>query len=215
MNRKLKALSVSACAVLVVVALGGMNARAETGGHFVTEAAPAIIKGTEGGNHHLHFAVDGGVAIGCKEDSYVATMGTTTATELNLTPSWSKCSTTTEGGGEFDIEEKGCTIQLTIGKNPTGHNTGHFVCPAGVTGIDIKHPNCTIRVPPQTFTGMAYLKGPENSVTLNSTTVSLTIHHEGGPCIFLGTTHSGTFIGSMVLRATTFSGNPTGLSATG
>jgi hypothetical protein len=212
MNRKLELLGLCVCAALAMGAFSAIAAQAETGGHFVGDSEPMVVKGTEGGNHHLHFAVDGGVAIGCQEDSYVA-LATATATELNLAPNWSKCRTTADGATEFDIEENGCTIRLTVGKTPAAHNTAHFACPEGA-GIQIQHPNCTIKIPPQTVTGISYSKS-ESAITLNSTVTSMTAHHEGGVCVFLGTTHSATFTGSMVVKATTCLGQPAAIAATG
>jgi hypothetical protein len=217
MRIKRYAAGLAAVVALAASGFGGTGATAETGGHFVSAASHTKIVGSEVEGHRLHFAVDGGTSIACLNASYAGTLTSATATEISLSPSWLECHTTAPESQTFRIEDLGCTLVLTVGKSPAAHNTGHVKCPEGTLGIDLRHPNCTIRIPPQTVNGLAYLK-PEATpdlITLNSTVTSMQMQHEGGVCIFLGTNHTGTMTGSVTLSGYDAGGTQVGLTATG
>lgn len=155
MSTKLKIFGLGVLAVFATSAVAAMNAAAETGGHFTSTETHTAVFGYEGESHHIHFVKEGGSdgeRIGCEEDLYSGTFLGSTVTEIGLSPQWETCRTTS-GGAHFEVHENKCVLRLTIGKNI--HNTVHLECPTG-QAVDITHPNCTIRVPPQTMTGVSY-----------------------------------------------------------
>jgi hypothetical protein len=220
MSNKLKALGLGLIAAMAMSAMVVVNATAQTGGHFVSSASKTTLTGTEGGTHVLHFKSEGGAAgseIGCTQDSYTGTVSAETVTSVDITPTWNNCFTTGSPGTIFDIEEQSCFFRFTVGPNPEGHNTAHVVCSKAGDAFVIKHPNCTIRVPPQEVNGVAYKTTVENGVhaiTLESTVKNITAHYEAGFCVFLGTTHTSEMNGSVTVRGTSGT-TPVGVTATG
>jgi hypothetical protein len=220
MSTKLKALGLGLIAAMAMSAMVVVNATAQTGGHFVSsDPGTTHVIGTESGAHQLHFVSEGGEAgqrIGCDNDSYTGTVSGGTATEITIAPSWSNCYTTGSPETKFDIHENGCHFVFTVSKTPEGHNTAHVKCPTGVAGIQITHPNCGIRVPPQTVTGVSYKnEGNPHEVTLTSTVKKITSHYHSGICIFLGTVHSSEMNGSVTVKGFSQAGNPVSITATG
>lgn len=216
MSFKSKAVALG-IAALGASALAGAGATAETGGHFIAGADHTRVGGREEGTHFLHFSAAGGTPIGCYNSAYLGTMTSATATEIAIAPSWTGCYTTTEPEKTFDVEENGCTFLFTIGKSPAAHNTAHLKCPVGVPGIDIKHPACTIRVPPQTVSGVSYkaVDATPDLVTLESTVASIQAQFEGGVCVFLGTTQTAAMSGSVKVVAYDSTGKQVEFTATG
>jgi hypothetical protein len=208
MSRKLKFAGASLLVVLAA-SVGSLTANAETGGHFVSEADSTTLTGTEGGTtHNLHFRREGegpGGQIGCVKDAYTGSMNAT-ATTVTITPTWSECYTTgNPSEAKFDIIENGCDFFFRIGKKPEGHNTVEVACPVG-KAFEIKHPNCTIKVPAQLTTGVAYktdVIDNKHAITLQSTVENITTHYEAGICIFLGTTHQSVMEGSVTVTGRT------------
>jgi hypothetical protein len=203
-------------AAMSALAAGG--ASAETGGHFVLGAEHTTILGTETSSHRIHFGRSGAPAeqlSSCEQSAYAGTVTTTTVTQVTITPSWGPCLTTGSPATKYDIDENGCGLQLTVGKGP--HHTSEVVCPSG-SSIAITHVNCTTRIPPQTFNGLAYKDVEEegvHSVTLESTVQSITAHNEAGICVLLGTTRLLELTGSITLRAFDTGQTRVSITATG
>lgn len=215
MSIKLKALGLGLLAAMAMSAVAVMNAGAETGGHFTSSITHTEIDGTESGDHQLHFVKEGGAAgerIGCINDSYEGTITGTTATEIEITPTWSTCSTTSEGATHFEIHENGCKFVFTVSKS--AHSTAHLNCPTG-NAIEITHPNCNITVPPQTVNGVAYPSDGAGGITLESTVKGIESQYHGGICIFLGTTHKSEMNGSVTVVGTDTENKKATIAATG
>lgn len=204
MSLKLKALGLGLLAA-VALALAVANASATGEGHFVTDLTHVDIKGINSETDPIHFLVHGvGGEVGCATD-HRATMisASKTASELIVTPTYTNCYTT---GTEtvFPIDVNACTYKLTVAKGTTGstEQTAHVECPAG-SAIEITHPNCKFRIPPQTInTGLTYTTGSEGKhfITLDvNAQVSPTLH---GLCQFISPTNgTGTIKGTMRIRA--------------
>lgn len=222
MSIKLKALGLGLLAAMAMSAVAVMNAGAETGGHFVSSASHTNLIGEESGtNHRVKFASDGGTPIECTKATYTGTMSGSTATEVSIKPHYTECRTEDAPVNEHKVvvHMNGCEYNFTVGQNPEGHNTVHLVCPTGVSGATITHPNCTMRMPAQTpADGVAYTSdtsGPAHAITADVTATGITAHYEGGICVFLGTKHTATMTGSVTLRGEDTNGNPASITATG
>jgi|GEM_PF-640570 len=218
MGRTSKALSLALALVACLVAAPGA-ATAETGGHFTSETAHTTWEGTEvkASGHTTKFLPESGNSLECGKVTYSGTTTTTTVTEVALTPSYSGCKTSSGAEGEVTYDGNGCSYIFKIGKKATTDNTTQLSCP-GTSKIEITHPNCTVKLPPQTFSqGVAYTKITENgkpALTFDLT-AQLAVQYEGGICIFLGTSHIFNLTGSMVVKGKTTAGTATGIEATG
>lgn len=196
------------------------NTAAESGGHIDTDSLHTkIVGGLNWWPHTVKFASDGGTQIECTTATYSGTVEGFTATQVSITPTYKECRTENELEHKVTFDMKGCSYTLTFGNVPTFDNTIHLVCPIGVAGVQITHPNCTIRLPPQTPSGgIAYTGVTESgmdAITADVTVKALTTQYEAGICVFLGTSHSGTLTGSITLRGETSSGTPIGIRVTG
>ncbi|HYP55122.1 MAG TPA: hypothetical protein VEQ41_02315 [Solirubrobacterales bacterium] len=202
MRIKLKGLGVGLLLTLATSAVTGINAGAETGGHFVSSGPKTTITGIESGTHNVHLVSEGGAdgqRIGCDKDTYTGSLSGGTATQITIKPDWIECYTTGNPATEFNIHENGCEILFTVGNFPSGHNTAHLVCSSA--GILITHTNCGIRIPPQTVTGVSYKnQGDPHEITLSVTIKKITSHYHTGPCIFLGTVHTSELNGYVTVR---------------
>jgi len=214
MSIKLRALGLGLLALLAMGAFAAVNATAEEGGHFTSDSPTGNtwITGTEqrgaGGTEPdvTRLGIVGLKGIHCKHASYVATASGSTVTSLTVAPTYKECTTEPEGLKNVVVDVNGCTYTFTIGKKISNvHNTVHILCPVGVKGIVITHPECEIVIPPQTVTGIAYNTITENNkhaITVEPTigiggTPTLTTHFEKGVCVLLGTSHAGEFTGGV------------------
>jgi hypothetical protein len=220
MSLKLKALGLSLVAAMAVSAFAVMSASANEKGHFVSDVAHTVLKGTEGpgGAHRLHLTNHKGEGpLGCDEASYTATTTTATVTSLTVSPSYAKCYTTPGAPGwtpenDIPVTVNGCTYTFTVAEKTvnTTEQTVHLLCPAGKK-IEVHHPNCTVDIHPQTIVPEANkptvtytdIENPitkKREITLDANvTFSITRH---GLCQFvLPTNDFGKLIGSA-----TFSG---------
>lgn len=219
MSIKLKIFGLGVLVMLATSAVAIMNATAATGGHFVSDTTHSIISGTETATHKLEFrkGTNPNEWIACTKTSYVGTTSAATVTEIKVTPSWSECYTTGAPGTKFEIHEGDCYLVLTVSSNPEGHNTVHLHCISS-PGITITHPNCTVRIPPQTVLGpVSYKRIVEDGkhvITAEFTGGGTTTFYEAGICIFLGTHQTGEVGGSITLRADSTGGERTGITAT-
>lgn len=217
MSIKLKALGAMIAAVAVLSGLAAGTASATTGGHFTTEVTHSTLNGGAAGTDSTQLSVDGGTAIQCSLESYTGTNEAATTTELTLTPGHAFCKTA--GGAESSVSYKvnGCAYLFKIGKKAATDNTVALNCPAGKS-LEIIHPNCTLKIAPQTFqNGAVYTAVTESgkpALTVD-VTAGPTVYYEAGICIFLGTSHSGSLSGSFFLIARDTEGNTVGLEATG
>jgi len=210
------ALALAAC----VIAAAPGAAMAETGGHFTSETAHTAWEGTEvkASGHTTKLTEGSNTPYECGKATYSGTTTTTTVTEVALTPTYSGCRTSSGTEGEVTYHVNGCSYVFKIGKKAIADNTMQLSCPVGKQ-LEITHPNCTIKVPPQTFSqGVAYTKiteGGKAALTLDLT-AQATVNYEGGICIFLGTTHTFNLTGSIILTGkNTTGGAATGIEATG
>lgn len=213
MSLKLKVLGLGLLAVMATSAFAAMNASAKDGGHFVVDAHGVVHGFETAPNHVVHLVSASGSQIGCATESYTGNISSLTATAVKITPLWSNCTTTSDGT-VVDVIENGCYFEFTAGATGQTHHTAHFVCPT--KSLEISHPNCTIKVPTQTATGVTYdtiMMSNKHAITLNST-AKVTSHYEAGICIFLGTTQTSEMKGSVTVQATDTAGNPTNLTST-
>jgi hypothetical protein len=219
MSIKLKALGLGLLAAMAMSAVAVMNAGAETGGHFTSEASHTVVSGKEAApNHTVKFASDGGTPIECTTAEYSGTISGTSATSVSITPTYKECRTENETEHKVSVDMKGCSYTFTVSKNPAGHNTVHLVCPEGVAGAQINHPNCTMRMPAQTTGGgVSYSSvtvNKKSAITAGVTATGITAHYEAGICVFLGTKHTATMTGAVTLTGSS-GGSAVGIGATG
>lgn len=217
MSLKFKALGLGLLAIMATSAFAVMNAGASTGGHFVSEIEKTTIVGTESGNHRLHFTSHASEGeIGCESASYHGSTSSATVTQLDITPTYANCYTTTSGT-KFSVHHNGCTYRFTVATGGT-NGTADLNC-SGTNAIVITHPNCEITVSPnnnQNLSGIHYTRVTENgkhAITLDVAVQFQTTYH-GGICIFLGTTQVGTLKGSVTVRGENSKGEPVGITAT-
>jgi hypothetical protein len=221
MRRKLKALGLGSLVAVAVGTFASASPAANSEGHFVVqgavEAAPA---GVENPVHFLEWKFHGlEGSIICDEAKYgggVIVNGT--KNDLTLTPFYSKCHTTGAEPGTVAFHFNQCTFTLTVAKGTTFETlqTIDLVCPKG-NSLVITHPNCTITVGPQTFKLGARYKTVEefgvHSLTVEMFPEFTTTYH-GGICVFLGTSHTATLVGSITLSAINGAGELVNFTAT-
>jgi hypothetical protein len=229
MKGKLRILGAGVLAVVAVgaVAAGGASAVTPANSHFTTEAPEhhVILKGTETfpGNHNLSLQrTVGGQASGepwkCTHVGYHGTLSgvaVTTTQSISLRPDYTglnNCSTGAIPPHNMVIHvPTGCgtdVLQFTSG-NP---GTMHLLCP-----ITITHPNCEMRVPAQTKSGVTYttvVEGNRHALTLDINFQSTTVHFESGFCVFLGTVQTFHTVGSITLWGEDTLGNRVGITHT-
>jgi len=229
MSRKLKTLGLGLLAVMATSAFVAMNSNATVGGHFTNDAVNGhtIVTGTvtTGSTHGLAFVKEGGnpdAESTCHLVIYTGTINAATVQSVTITPAWDNCTTGTFGSEiSFGVHENGCTFTFTSGKTGETHHTADVVCPAG-KAIEITHPNCTIKIPPQSLGGgskggIVYTTTVENNkhgFTLDMTVKGVTSHYEAGICVFLGTTQNSEVKGSVTVRATDTAGTLVNLTET-
>ena len=227
MSLKLKVLGLGLLAIMATSAFAAMNASAKLGGHFVHDAADghAIITGTEptGSTHKLAFVKEGGGAeeeITCHKAEYTGTLTAPTVESVTITPHWDNCTTGTaaSGGTSFGIDENNCHFTFTSGAVGQTHHTVHLTCGAGAPAyVEITHPNCGIRVPPQSLSAVTYtttVESNKHALTLNVTAKGITSHYESGICIFLGTSQKAEMKGSVTIHAVDTNGNRVNITET-
>ncbi len=221
MSLKLKALGLGLLAIVATSAFAVVNAGASTGGHFVSDVAHTTIVGTESGNHRLHFTPDGtNEQIGCNSASYSGTTVNLTETQIEVTPSYSGC-TTTSNGAAVTVTHNECKYRFTVAVGGT-NGTADLNCPAN-KAIEIHHPNCTITVADedssgpvnQNLPGIHYTTTVEtkHAITLHVNVTFKTQYH-GGICIFLGTNQFGELKGSVTVKGTDTAGNQVNITTT-
>lgn len=220
MSIKLKALGLGLLAAMAMSAVAAINASATISGHFTQPAANTKITGEEtlGTAHRVKFSVDGGTPIECTKAHYEGTpVAELTFQRLLATPTYSECGTEGSGTHNVTVHHLGCEFEFYSRTTGTGHATTGLVCPAGVNGLLVTHPNCTMRMPPQTLSGITYSTitvNNKHAITLEATVSGITAHYEAGICIFLGTTHTGTMNGSATVRGLNASNEPVDITAT-
>jgi hypothetical protein len=205
MSFKLKAIGLGLLAATMVSSLAAMNASATTGGHFVSELAHTEIVGTETATHTgsmINHGLSGAVA--CGQSSATTTATASTLTEIVGTAAVSNCITSGTSTN-VSVDVNGCQGRATVapGNPSTTEQTGHLECPIG-KAIEITHPNCTIKIHPQTInTGVTYTRvinaNGKHEITGDTNTQFSTTRH--GLCQFIAPTNgTGTLIGSAVIR---------------
>lgn len=215
-------LKLNACVVAVLAAsvLVAADAGATTGGHFTSTVTHTTIIGSNNTAHPLHFrkgeAADS-EAVGCESNIYSGTVVNTTFESISLKPEWSNCHTTDTSKTKFDIAENGCAFTFTIGKTGT-HHTVDLTCPFG-NRIEIKHPNCTVVIAPQTMNGVVYNTATGGFPAKHTITMALTVSgvaafYESGICVFLGTQHIFEMKGSVTVEGFDTDGARVDITAT-
>jgi len=203
MSLKLKVLGLSLLAFVAMSAVAVINASARTNGHFTSDSptGKTTILGAEvpGTPHQTEFTVhglEGGVV--CDDVAYHGTMSSNTSTHITIVPFYKKCHTTGSAADTTVIDVNGCSYTFTPGDN----GTVHVDCPTGKS-IEITHPNCTIKIKPQTAQGVTYLTDLQNGrhiITPVFHKVQFSSEYEAGICIFTGTNHTATLHGSATIR---------------
>ena len=223
MNIKLKRLGLGLVGVAAVSVLVAANAWATASGHFASHGTTHhfIVKGTviNSGSHSwsLQRTVGGqasGSAIVCEDIHYFGTRSdwfVTIIPWIPIKPTYTSCST---GGEPSNIT---IDVPTACGENilelaSGGSGTVHHNCTITVT-----HPNCEIKLPPQTLSGVTYTATTRNgsaAITADTNLQAVTGHFENGICVFLGTKHTFHMKGSLSLWGEDTGGNPVGLTHT-
>lgn len=168
MTRKFKSLGLVLAAVFAMSALGVSAASAA---EFHSAKAPTTISGTQSSSHV--FTTNAGT-VTCKTATFSGTQSTTTATTVQLTPTYSSC--TAFGFINVPIDVNGCSYTFT------SHGATTVDCPSG-KAFEITAPGCTTKVGPQTFaSGMTYTtvgSTPSRSISA-STNISGITYDECG-----------------------------------
>jgi hypothetical protein len=222
MSIKLKALGLGLLATMALAGFMAMNATAETGGHFTSEAAHTIIKGTgETGANQTELKVPGLTGIVCDGDTYEGTANATTVESLTITPTYPAGSCHTTGGatGKTSVDVNGCQYTFKIGKKSTADNTVDLICAGEKKYIAVTHEGCEIRIPAKAgLKGVAYnttTVAGKHAITLSVTLTGYEENFEAGFCILLGTSHAGELVGSVIVSGKDTLNNPVGITATG
>ncbi|HEX5418114.1 MAG TPA: hypothetical protein VFZ25_20860, partial [Chloroflexota bacterium] len=184
-------------------------------GHFTSDAAASstIIRGTEGGSHTTELTVPGLTGIVCEEAGYEGTVAGATAESVSVTPAYGKCKTTKGTAGEVNVDLNGCQYQFTIEKKSSGDNPADLVCSGATKFITVTHPNCEIRIPAQTVSGLAYTTTVESSkhaITVDATVKGLETNFEAGACVLLGTKKESELSGSVTVKGRELAGEGEG-----
>lgn len=212
---KLRIFGMALLALAAMSAVAAMNASATPDGHFVHDGqdGEAWITAHEGATtpHALEFTrlASGthnttGEAIHCKTSTYLGTAASATVTSIQVTPTYTEC--TTSGGTGVVVDVNGCSYTFSS-QGIRKHGTVNIDCPPE-KAIEITHPNCNITIPAQTTAntlteGISYKIEPENGKHILTATVTvntITGHFHGGICIFLGTSHKFEMKGSVTVR---------------
>lgn len=212
MKTKLTLLSLGLVAAAAGTMFTAASALATTpaGNHFVSHATEEhlIVKGTDafGSNHAIEIHGDNDGKFACTDTTYHGTLSgpvATTTQSIQIRPHYTKCATTTGAWGEVDIH-----VPTACGTNVYEFKSGapgtlHINCKLTIT-----HVGCTIQIPTQTLSGATYtaiVEGGVQAIALDAAFTSMTAHYESGFCIFLGTNHSLSMTGSLVLWGETTS----------
>lgn len=217
MNGKIRVLGLCLPAVLAMSALAAIDATATVSGHFTHDALDghAIVKGSGSGEHRLKLEVDGKTpTIECNVYSSEGTLSSATVTTIAVAPAFANCQTEGGSANSVTVDTNGCEFVYHSGG---GSATFSLQCPAG-EALVITDPSCEIVVPAQTVKGVTYgtaVSNPGNKHELTlSKSVTLSAQHEGGICVFLGTSHQLSITGSTTLAAFSTSGEQVNLTAT-
>jgi hypothetical protein len=216
MSRQIKAISIGVLLV-IVGATSALTASAETGGHFISDAAHTKVIALENETHRSEMTIPGLNGLTCNITNGEATVTGTTVTEVTATGQASGCQTTGGTPGETTVHKSGCWAIAKIGKNSLKDNTASLGCPPGKTVL-ITHGTCTISIPPQTGTGggtyKTIIENGKHAIT-GEVTISGTIHFESGFCVLLGTTKVGTITGLGIIRGFNQEEQQINITATG
>lgn len=218
MSIKLKAVGLGLLATVALAAFAAASAMANKEGHFVTTGTPIpIIKTTQSPTHTLEFEIHGfGPGMICDKHGSEVQNEKETENELILFLEFADCYTTNDPATKFPITAKGCPIWIwaAAGTTPMTEQTSKFDC---ISPIEIHHPNCTIKIPSQSFnTGITLtpiLENNKHTITLD-VNLTYTAHFEAGMCTMLGTSQTGTLKGSLTVEAFNLQGERANLTAT-
>lgn len=209
MSIKLKALGLGLIAALAMSAFAVMSASATTGGHFISEQAHTLLKGSDEAANPTKF-IAFGQTVTCKKAVYHGTTTNATETEQTITPTYSEC---THSLGTAHVNMNGCDYLFTVRANPdVNDNTVHLVC-TGAQGptIQVTGPfgNCKIEVTPnQTPAGGVAFKtggsGSTHDIVADATTsgIHAVITEGGGNFFVCGTTSTTTSTATLDGNAT-------------
>lgn len=219
---KLKALGLAVLAALAVSAVAVMNASATAGGHFISDAegGQTTIHGEDSATDQTQFT--GTSTIECDTATYHGNTDEATETEIDITPTYSECSSSVGGGAEVTMN--GCTYKFTVRSEPDkNHNTVHLECPSATQGPEIHVSNgCTITIEPnQTPSGGIVYKTGEtegkHDITAEVTASNIAAIYHGGllKCgTGNGNTLTSTMHGTATMWGTDSFGNKVNVTAT-
>jgi len=210
MSTKLKALSLGLLVFLATAGFEAVNASAAVSGHFTHDATTnhATILGTANGSpHDLVFREEGSEAAGttCTHADLHGQAPAKAVTSVTVTPAFTGCATTSSSTWGETVHTNGCAFILS--SSSTTHGTVTIECPTN-QAIEITHPNCTLKVPaqhpsPTRLTGgIVYdttVEGGKHTLTPTVTVKKITVHFEGGICVFLGTSHNFEMNGALTV----------------
>lgn len=195
----------------------GITITWEEVGHFASGVEHPTIVGSESEDHHLDLIAHGLAGeIGCEKSTYSLTYTSEIAQVTTVAPKYENCTTT--GGDTVSIEFFGCQYRFDVVKGPTNETEQQvdLVCPTANIPLII-HPNCWMRISPQNNVGqITYTnveEGGHDAITLD-VKAEFDIRFEAGICVFTGTNHTGTLLGSVTAKALDTAGEQVSLTAT-
>lgn len=216
MSLKSRGLGLALLAALAVSAAGAVSAAAKVSGHFTSDAVGGhtIVNQVSSlpSNHGFVIKIDETAAFECKEFSAFGTAVSGTLTEVEGSTQANGCHTE---GSEVVTAIHTNECKGKAWSNATGALTGAMVCPPGKS-LEITHPNCTIVAPPQTTSGLTpttIVKNNKHAITVD-VNIQYTVHYEQGICIFLGTKHTASIIGSTEVWGQDTNGLPVNITST-
>jgi len=216
MSTHIKTLGIALLVTVVMSATAAGHASALTSGHFTSDVSHTSWAGTENESHRTKWSFDGGTPIQCLTSSYSGTTTSTTVTSLTVAPAYPGCETEGGSGLEIKIFVGTCNYVFQSSSSPLLDATFAVECPKEAS-VQISHPNCTILVPGQSLRGAYYTtttQGLKHALTIDMTVSGITAHYEAGVCVFLGTTHTATLTGSIVLTGSNTAGEKVNVTAT-
>lgn len=217
MSLRFRAVIFGTLAAISMSALAAINASATVSGHFVSESlnGHTMVNQVSSfpSSHGFVIKIDEGTPITCQEFSAFGTATSNTVTQVEGTTQAKGCRTE---GSETDILVHPHECKGQASSNSSGAVTGAMVCPAGKS-LTFTHPNCTIGAPPQgNITGLTpttILKDGKHAITVD-VNVKYTVHYEQGICVFLGTKHTASIIGTTIIWGQDTEGKQVGITAT-
>lgn len=192
MTRNLKVLGLALAAMF---AMSAFVANAASAANFHSDSASTIITGTQTGNHVFDAA---GNSISCKKASFKGTQGTSTASAIRVTASYSECTffgvpvAVNMNGCEYEFLATGTVNIVSIpGKNCA---TEPITFRASFFGL-----SCDVKIGAQsglekaTYDGTTTVASPPSDIVVTPAVTGIAYTAEGGGCSETGSLKNGNY----------------------